>query len=427
MSTILFLHAREIFDLRGIPTIEVELITENGKFISSVPSGSSKGFYEVVELRDNDDKRLNGKGVLNAVKNVNTLIAKELIGKNVFKQKELDEIMIKLDGTPNKSKLGANSILACSMCIARAAASAKKIPLFKYLANLTFHKELNFPIPFFNLITGGKHADNGFALQEIMICPIKSKSFKEAYIMGIDIFHCMKKIIEEKYGKEFGAISVSGGFAPPIYDLNEGFDLTIEAINNAGYEGKIKLAIDSAASEFYTKKIKKYDIGFKYPEKLKNKEQIKDMDQMIDIYIGLLEKYPIISFEDPFDENDWDAWIKFTKKINERYTNILIVGDDLTVTNPQRLKIAIQKKACNSIIVKTSQIGSLSETFETVRLAQENDFKIIVSHRSGETEDNFISHLAYGLSSNQIKTAPLNITNNELLRIEEELFNSLNK
>lgn len=427
MSKIISLHAREIFDLRGIPTIEVELVTQKGKFISSVPSGSSKGFYEAFELRDNDEKRLNGKGVLKAVNIVNSLIAKELIGKNVFNQKELDNIMINLDGTSNKSKLGANAILACSMCIARAAASAKKLPLFKYLAELTGHKKISFPIPFFNLLTGGAHANNGLVLQEIMICPIHANSFKEAYIMGIEIFHCTRKIIERKYGKDYGFISVSGGFAPPIYDWNEGFDLVTEAINIAGYTGKIKIAIDSAASEFFIKKNKKYDIGFKYPEILKNPNQIKDADQMIDEYIGLLEKYPLISFEDPFDENDWDSWVKFNKKINEKNEKIQVTGDDLLVTNPQRLKIAIQKKACNSIIIKMSQIGTLTETFETIRLAQENGYKVITSHRSGETEDNFIAHLSMGLNCNQIKTSPLCRTNNELLRIEEEQLSYGNK
>ena len=421
MSSIISIYAREIFDLRGIPTIEVELITKNGKFVSSVPSGSSKGYYEAVELRDNDKKRLNGKGVLNAVNNVKTLISKELIGKNIFNQKELDEIMIKLDGTKNKSKLGSNTILACSMCIARAAASAKKVPLFKYLSDFTSHKLTSYPIPFFNLITGGQHANNGLVLQEIMICPTKANSFKESYIMGIEVFHCMKKLIEKKYGKEWGTIAVSGGYAPPIYDWIEGFDLVNEAINEAGYTGKIQMAIDMAASDFFIKKISKYDIGYKYPENLKNPNQIKDANDMINEYISLLEKYPIISFEDPFDENDWDAWIKFNKIISEKYENVQVTGDDLTVTNPQRLKIAIQKKAINSIIIKMNQIGTLTETFETVRIAQENGFKIIASHRSGETEDNFIAHLSIGLNCDQIKTSPLCRTNNELLRIEEEL------
>lgn len=423
MSSILSLHAREIFDLRGIPTIEVELTTQNGKFVSSVPSGSSKGFYEAVELRDNDEKRLSGKGVLNAVNNVNTLISNELIGKNIFNQKELDEIMIKLDGTKNKSKLGANAILACSMCISRAAASAKKVPLFKYLADLTGHKLTSFPIPFFNLITGGQHANNGLVFQEIMICPTKANSFKESYIMGMEVFHCMEKIIEKKYGKEWGAIAVSGGYAPPIYDWKEGFELVNEAINDAGYTGKIQMAIDMAASDFYIKSMKKYDIGYKFPENLKNPNQIKDADELISEYINLLEIYPIISFEDPFDENDWDAWVKFKKILNEKYNKVQVTGDDLTVTNPKRLKIAIQKKAINSIIIKMNQIGTLTETFETIRLAQENGFKIIASHRSGETEDNYIAHLSIGLNCDQIKTSPLCRTNNELLRIEEERMN----
>ena len=419
MSIITSLHAREIFDLRGIPTVEVELETENGKFISSVPSGSSKGFYEAKELRDNDEKRLYGKGVLKAVNNVNSIIAKELIGKNVLNQKELDDIMINLDGTPDKSRLGANSILACSMCIARAAAASKKIPLFKYLAELTGHNQINFPIPFFNIITGGQHANNGFALQEIMIYPTKVKSFKEAYTIGIEIFHCMKKIIEEKYGKEWGFISISGGFSPPVYNWNEAFDLVMEAINKTGNSGKIELGIDSSASEFYIKSLKKYDIGFKYPQDLRNNNQLKNSDQLIEEYLRLIEKYPLINFEDPFDENDWDAWIKFNKILNEKNGKIQVTGDDLTVTNPQRLKIAINKKACNSVIIKMSQIGTLTETFETIKIAQDCGFKVIASHRSGETEDNFIAHLSVGLNCYQIKTSPLCRTNNELLRLED--------
>nr|BAN41374.1 enolase, putative [Entamoeba invadens]BAN42254.1 enolase, putative [Entamoeba invadens] len=420
MSTILTVHAREIFDSRGNPTIEVEITTDNGLFRSAVPSGASTGVHEAVELRDGDKARFGGKGVLKAVENVNKVLAPALIGKNVLNQTELDEMMIKLDGTENKGKLGANAILGCSMCICRAAASFKKLPLYKYLNELTNHKEMSMPVPCFNVINGGAHAGNALAMQEFMICPTGATNFHEAMRMAAETYQCLKVVIKAKYGQDATNVGDEGGFAPNVSGAREALDLLTEAIAKAGYTGKIEIAMDCAASEFY--KDGKYDLGKKIPAEKKDASLVKDVDSLIAEYVDYGAKYPLASIEDPFDEDDWAAWNKFTTE----HGKFQIVGDDLLVTNPKRVQMAIEKKACNSVLIKVNQIGTLTETFKTIATAQERGWGVMVSHRSGETEDTFIADLVVGLNCKQIKTgAPCRSERlckyNQLMRIEEEL------
>nr|BAN41964.1 enolase, putative [Entamoeba invadens] len=420
MSTILTVHAREIFDSRGNPTIEVEITTDNGLFRSAVPSGASTGVHEAVELRDGDKARFGGKGVLKAVENVNKVLAPALIGKNVLNQTELDEMMIKLDGTENKGKLGANAILGCSMCICRAAASFKKLSLYKYLNELTNHKEMSMPVPCFNVINGGAHAGNALAMQEFMICPTGATNFHEAMRMAAETYQCLKVVIKAKYGQDATNVGDEGGFAPNVSGAREALDLLTEAIAKAGYTGKIEIAMDCAASEFY--KDGKYDLGKKIPAEKKDASLVKDVDSLIAEYVDYGAKYPLASIEDPFDEDDWAAWNKFTTE----HGKFQIVGDDLLVTNPKRVQMAIEKKACNSVLIKVNQIGTLTETFKTIAMAQERGWGVMVSHRSGETEDTFIADLVVGLNCKQIKTgAPCRSERlckyNQLMRIEEEL------
>nr|BAN40786.1 enolase, putative [Entamoeba invadens] len=420
MSTILTVHAREIFDSRGNPTIEVEITTDNGLFRSAVPSGASTGVHEAVELRDGDKARFGGKGVLKAVENVNKVLAPALIGKNVLNQTELDEMMIKLDGTENKGKLGANAILGCSMRICRAAASFKKLPLYKYLNELTNHKEMSMPVPCFNVINGGAHAGNALAMQEFMICPTGATNFHEAMRMAAETYQCLKVVIKAKYGQDATNVGDEGGFAPNVSGAREALDLLTEAIAKAGYTGKIEIAMDCAASEFY--KDGKYDLGKKIPAEKKDASLVKDVDSLIAEYVDYGAKYPLASIEDPFDEDDWAAWNKFTTE----HGKFQIVGDDLLVTNPKRVQMAIEKKACNSVLIKVNQIGTLTETFKTIAMAQERGWGVMVSHRSGETEDTFIADLVVGLNCKQIKTgAPCRSERlckyNQLMRIEEEL------
>ncbi|KAL7721917.1 Enolase 1 [Entamoeba marina] len=414
-------HAREIFDSRGNPTIEVEITTAKGMFRSCVPSGASTGVHEAVELRDGDKSRFGGKGCLKAVENVNTIIAPAIMGKNVCEQKELDELMIKLDGTANKGKLGANAILACSMSICRAGAAEKNLPLYKYLAEITNHKEMTMPVPCFNVINGGSHAGNALAMQEFMICPTGAKDFHEALRMAAETYQCLKVVIKAKYGQDATNVGDEGGFAPNISSAREGLDLLVEAIAKAGYTGKIEIAMDCAASEFYENG--KYDLGKKIPAEKKSADLVKDTDGLIQEYVDYAEKYPLASIEDPFDEDDWAAWTKFNKNHGNKFQ---IVGDDLLVTNPKRVSEAMEKDACNSVLIKVNQIGSLTETFETIRMAQEKGWGCMVSHRSGETEDTFIADLVVGLNCKQIKTGATCRSErlckyNQLMRIEEEL------
>ena len=408
MSKIKDVHAREILDSRGNPTVEVEVTLESGIVgRASVPSGASTGVREALELRDGDKSRYLGKGVTKAVNNVNGPIRDLVIGMDSFKQKELDYAMIELDGTPNKEKFGANAILGVSLANLKAAAMEKGLPLYKYVGN---GKTL--PRPMMNIINGGAHADNKLDFQEFMIIPERD-TIKERLRVGAEVFHNLKKVLNEK-GLATG-VGDEGGFAPDLKSNSEGFELIIEAIKKAGYEpGKdVFLGIDVAASEFY--KNGKYE--------LVGEGRSLTTDELIDFYQELVKKYPIISIEDPVDENDWEGFTKITEKLGDK---IQLVGDDLFVTNKKCLQMGIDKHAGNAILLKVNQIGTYTETVETIELAKKHGYKTVISHRSGETEDTTIADLAVGLDLGQIKTGSMSRTDrickyNQLLRIEEEL------
>ena len=410
MSKIKDIKGREILDSRGNPTVEVDVILDNGIIgRASVPSGASTGSREALELRDKDE-RYNGKGVLNAVNNVNTVLRDNLIGFETNKQKELDYKMIELDGTPNKSKLGANAILGVSMAYLKASALDLKLPLYKYVSINFGDKKVSEPIPMMNVLNGGVHADNNIDFQEFMIIPT-GKSIKEIIRKGKETFEALKSILKEK-GLSTN-VGDEGGFAPNLDSNRDCFDLLIQAIKNAGYEpGKdIFLGIDAAASEFY--KDGKYNID--------NKELTRD--ELIDYYVELVNKYPLISIEDPVEENDFDGFAIITSKIGNK---VQLVGDDLFTTNKLYLQKGIDMHAGNAILLKVNQIGTITETLETIELARNNNYKTIISHRSGETEDVTIADLAVGLNLGQIKTGSMSRTDriakyNELIRIEEEL------
>ncbi|EJC98809.1 enolase [Fomitiporia mediterranea MF3/22] len=414
------IHARQIFDSRGNPTVEVDLFTAKGLFRASVPSGASTGAHEAVELRDGDKANYVGKGVSKAIANVNDIIAPALIkeGLNVTQQQEIDNFLIKLDGTPNKGKLGANAILGVSTAVAYAAAAEKGVQLYEHLAELAGVKPpFVLPTPAFNVINGGSHAGNKLAFQEFMLLPTGATSFAEAMKIGTETYHTLKKVISAKYGIDAVNVGDEGGFAPNVGGAEESLELLVDAIKKAGYEGKIKIALDVASSEFY--KEGKYDLDFKNP----NSDPTKWISgtELADLYIGYVKKYPIVSIEDPFDQDDWDAWSHFTKN-----AAIQIVGDDLTVTNPLRIKTAIEKKACNGLLLKINQIGTISESIQAAQLAQSDGWGVMVSHRSGETENTVIADLVVALGVGQIKTgAPARSERvakyNQLLRIEEQL------
>jgi len=413
------IKARQIFDSRGNPTVEVDLVTDKGLFRSAVPSGASTGIYEALELRDNDKANYHGKGVSKAVNNINTLIAPELVklGINVTKQKEIDDAMLKLDGTENKDKLGANSILGVSMAVCRAGAAEKGVPLFKYIAELAGNNNIVLPVPAFNVINGGSHAGNKLAMQEFMILPTGATNFTEAIKMGSEVYHHLKSVIKSRFGLDATSVGDEGGFAPNILNNKDALDLIIEAITKAGYTGKIEIGMDVAASEFH--KDGKYDLDFKNPAS--DPTTYLSSDKLGDLYQEFIKGYPMVSIEDPFDQDDWDAWSKLTGN-----TTIQIVGDDLTVTNPKRIQTAVDKKACNCLLLKVNQIGSVTEAIAAHLLAKKNGWGTMVSHRSGETEDTFIADLVVGLSTGQIKTgAPCRSERlakyNQILRIEEEL------
>ncbi|MCK5305876.1 MAG: phosphopyruvate hydratase [Candidatus Omnitrophica bacterium] len=406
------IKAREILDSRGNPTIEADVVLEDNSFgRAAVPSGASTGEKEAVELRDGDPKRYLGKGVSKAVENVRGIIAKEVIGKNAFSQKEIDSLLISLDGTDNKSKLGANAILAVSLACAKAAAVSKKVPLYKYIGA---GEAKTLPIPMMNIINGGMHADNNVDIQEFMIMPIGAISFKEALRMGSEVFHNLKNILKTKGLNT--AVGDEGGFAPNLTSNKEALDVIVEAIGRSGYTaGKdISLALDAAASSFYK--------GGRYV--LEGKE--KTSGEMIAFYEELIKNYPIVSLEDGLDEGDWDGWDELTRRLGDK---IQIVGDDLFVTNTKIFSEGIKKHIANSILIKVNQIGTLSETLEAIEMAKMNNYTAIISHRSGETEDTTIAHIAVGTNSGQIKTGSVTRTDrvakyNELLRIEEELEDS---
>ncbi len=402
------IKAREILDSRGNPTIEVDVCLENGiKARADVPSGASTGEREALELRDNDNSRFGGKGVLKAVKNVNERIKPAVVGMDVFDQKDIDYAMIKLDGTKTKSKLGANAILGVSMACLKAAAKAKNMPLYNYVGN-----GKTMPVAMMNILNGGAHADNKLDFQEFMIIPQKD-NIHERVRVGSEVFHALKLVLNEK--KLSTGVGDEGGFAPDLKSNTEAFELIMEAIKKAGYiPGKdVKLAIDVAASEFYEKG--KYN--------LVGENRSLTTDELIEFYKELINKYPIISIEDPVDENDWDGFVKITKELGDK---VQLVGDDLFVTNKKYLQMGINKKAGNAILIKVNQIGTITETLDTIKLAKENGYKTIISHRSGETEDTIIADLAVGLNLGQIKTGSMSRTDrickyNELMRIEEEL------
>lgn len=416
-------YARSVYDSRGNPTVEVELTTEHGMFRSIVPSGASTGIHEALELRDGDKTKWLGKGVMKAVSNVNNVIAPALIASNidVKDQKAVDSLLLSLDGTENKGKLGANAVLGVSMAAAKAAAAAKGVPLYQHLAELSGAKSDPFvmPVPFLNVLNGGSHAGGALALQEFMIAPIGASSFAEAMRMGSEVYHNLKSLTKKRYGSSAGNVGDEGGVAPNIQTAEEALDLIMDAIKSAGYEGKISIALDCASSEFF--KNGKYDLDFKNPES--DPSKWLSGKEMAEMYHSLMLKYPIISIEDPFAEDDWDAWVHFN---NNQGSSIQIVGDDLTVTNPVRIATAIEKKACDSLLLKVNQIGSLSESIKAANDSFKAGWGVMVSHRSGETEDTFIADLVVGLRTGQIKTgAPARSERlaklNQLLRIEEEL------
>lgn len=411
MSMIEDVNAREILDSRGNPTVEVEIYLEDGTIgRAAVPSGASTGAYEAVELRDNDKNRFLGKGVLEAVTNVHTIIAPEIIGLSVFDQAQIDRLMLELDGTPNKAKLGANAILGVSLACARAAANCLEIPFYRYLGGVNA-KEL--PVPMMNILNGGKHADNNVDIQEFMVMPVGAASFASALRMGAEVFHNLKKVLK---GKGYNtAVGDEGGFAPNLKSNEEALAVIVEAIKAAGYEpGKdIMLAVDVAATELY--KDGKYHLQGEGLE--------KSSAEMIDFYAQMVEKYPIISIEDGLAEDDWEGWAKLTETIGNK---VQIVGDDLYVTNTERLAKGIQTNASNSVLIKVNQIGTLTETLDCIEMAKRAGFTAVVSHRSGETEDTTIADLVVATNAGQIKTGAPSRTDrvakyNQLLRIEEEL------
>ena len=414
MPYITDVYAREVLDSRGNPTIEVEVYTDSGAFGRAlVPSGASTGEHEAVELRDGDKSRYLGKGVETAVANVNEIIAPEVLGLDVTQQVLIDKIMIELDGTKNKGKLGANAILGVSMACARAAADFVGLPLYLYLGGFNA-KEL--PTPMMNIINGGSHADNNVDFQEFMVMPVGAPTFKEALRMGAEVFHSLKAVLK---GKGYNtSVGDEGGFAPNLGSNEEALEVIMEAIKNAGYEaGKdIMLAMDVASSEFYDKEKGVYVLAGEGGKELTSA-------QLADFYVKLVDKYPIISIEDGLDENDWDGWKIMTDKLGKK---IQIVGDDLFVTNTEKLSRGIREGIANSILIKVNQIGTLTETFQAIQMAQKAGYTAVVSHRSGETEDSTIADIAVATNAGQIKTGSLSRTDriakyNQLLRIEDEL------
>lgn len=426
-NTIQHIKGREILDSRGSPTVEVEVATSAGVFVSKVPSGASTGIYEALELRDGDQARFGGKGVLKAVANVNTIIAPALKGKELSKQSEIDDIMVhQLDGTQNehgwcKKKLGANAILGVSLAYARASAAQQKIPLYQYLAAVSNNRTDKYimPVPSFNVINGGKHAENKLAFQEFMVLPVGASNITEAVRIGCEVYDSLKKVISKRFGKEATNVGAEGGFAPNISSPEECMEVLSEAVKNVGHTDKVKYGLDVAASEFFEDGI--YNLGFK--EASATADQKLTGEKLMEYYVALAEKYPIISIEDPFDQDDYESYAKLRAQIGER---VQIVGDDLLVTNPSRIKTGIEKQACNALLLKVNQIGTLTESIEAYRVSRDANWGVMVSHRSGETEDDFIADLVVGLGSGQIKTgAPCRSERtckyNRLMRIEEEL------
>ena len=414
MSVITKIHARQILDSRGNPTVEVDVTTEKGYFgRAAVPSGASTGEHEAVELRDGGSSFM-GKGVSNAVKNVNNILSEAVLGMSVFSQAEIDKKMIDLDGTPNKSKLGANSILGISLAVAKAAAAESKISLYKYIGG---EGATTLPVPMMNIINGGSHSDAPIAFQEFMIMPVKAKSFTHAMQMGTEIFHNLKKVLHDRNLST--AVGDEGGFAPKLDGTEDALDTIAIAVENAGYKfgDEIMVALDCASAEFYVNG--KYDYS-----KFEGKTgKVRSSKEQADYLSELVEKYPIISIEDGMDENDWEGWKYLTELIGDK---VQLVGDDLFVTNVNRLSRGIENNIANSILIKVNQIGTLTETIAAVNMAHDAGYTSVMSHRSGETEDNTIADLAVALSTGQIKTGSASRSDrmakyNQLLRIEEAL------
>lgn len=415
MTKIVKIKAREILDSRGNPTVEVDVVLENGIMgRASVPSGASTGEHEALELRDGDEKRYLGRGVLKAIKNVNEMIAPKLIGKDIIKQEEIDRLMIELDGTENKERLGANAILGVSLAIAKAGALSSKMPLYQYIRkvySLQF-TVYSLPVPMMNVINGGSHADNNVDLQEFMIVPL-GKSFRESLRIGAEVFHNLKKVLKEKgYAT---AVGDEGGFAPDLKSNEEAIRIILEGIQMAGYKAgeDVLLALDPAASEFYQDE--KYILA--------SEKRNLSASEMVDFYKNWVDKYPILSIEDGLAQDDWDGWKEMTLKLGKK---IQIVGDDLFVTNPKRLKRGIEEGIANSILIKLNQIGTLTETIETIKMAKDAGYTTVISHRSGETEDTTIADVAVAVNAGQIKSGSCSRSEriakyNQLLRIEEEL------
>ncbi len=414
LSEIRSIHAREILDSRGNPTVEVDVLLESGDLgRAAVPSGASTGEHEAIEMRDGDKKRFLGKGVSQAVANVNGKITPALVGHDVFDQRGIDRLMIEMDGTPNKSQLGANAILGVSLAVSRAAAALLEIPYYRYLGGCNAHL---LPVPLMNILNGGQHADNNLDFQECMIVPHGASSFREALRMGAEVFHNLKKVLSEQ-GKNT-AVGDEGGFAPAVESNEEGIAVIVQAIEKAGYKPgeQISLALDVASSEFYDRDARVYVL-----EAEKNPR--KSAAELVDFYAELCDKYPVVSIEDGMDENDWEGWKLLTEKLGGK---VQLVGDDVFVTNRERLVRGIGEGVANSILIKLNQIGSLSETLDVIEIAKKAKYTNVISHRSGETEDVTIADLAVATNAGQIKTGSLCRTDrmakyNQLLRVEEEL------
>ncbi|PID71169.1 MAG: phosphopyruvate hydratase [Flavobacteriales bacterium] len=414
MSIILSVHARQIFDSRGNPTVEVDVITENGVLgRAAVPSGASTGEHEAVELRDGNDNYM-GKGVLNAVKNVNETISEELVGLSVFEQEAIDQLMRDMDGTPNKSKLGANAILGVSLAVAKAAANELNMPLFRYVGGVAAK---TLPVPMMNIINGGSHSDAPIAFQEFMIMPVKANNFNHALQIGTEVFHHLKKVLHDRNLST--AVGDEGGFAPTLDGTEDALETIAKAVENAGYKfgTEVKIALDCASAEFYE------NGKYNYKKFEGDSGAVRTSEEQAEYLAELCEKFPIISIEDGMDENDWEGWKKLTEKIGDK---VQLVGDDLFVTNVERLSRGIKEGIANSILIKVNQIGTLSETIAAVNMAKNAGYTTVMSHRSGETEDNTIADLAVALNTGQIKTGSASRSDrmakyNQLLRIEEEL------
>ncbi|XP_038705775.1 cytosolic enolase 3-like [Tripterygium wilfordii] len=416
-SVITKIKARQILDSRGIPTVEVDLHTNKGMFRASVPSGPATGMYEAVELRDGDKGTYLGNSVTRAVKNINEKISEALIGMDPTLQSQIDQAMIDLDKTEKKGELGANAILAVSIAACKAGAAEKEVPLYKHIADLFGKTNLTLPVPAFTVICGGTHAGNNLAIQEIMILPTGASKFEEALQMGSETYHHLKAVITEKCGAHGCNVGEDGGFAPNISSLKEGLDLVKEAISRTGYNDRIKIAIDAAASAFCIGT--KYDLNFKSPNK--SGQNFMSGEDMIEMYRELCAEFPIVSIEDPFDKEDWEH-IKYFSSLGL----CQVVGDDLLTSNLKRIERAIHESTCNVLLLKVNQIGTITEAIEAVKLAKDAHWGVVMSHRCGETEDSFIADLSVGLATGQIKAgAPCRgerlVKYNQLLRIEEEL------